>query len=149
MKNKKSLLATLEQKRTQIEKNSAKGRGKAISLHRSAAPEMRIFIRDNNRGMVGATFSAAPIRNGYHASRKRYYYQRGEVILSAMEVSNKAYAAKYNYAKFTKALRERLGRELAPSEVQEIIANASKGHATEAMAFAKCKVPNGVKVYAK
>lgn len=146
---KSDIFANIREKRKQIEKNSAKYRGKAISLHRSAAPEMRIFIRDNNRGMIGATFSAAPIRNGYHASRKRYYYQRGEVILSAMEISNKAYAAKYNYAKFTKALRERLGRELAPSEVREIVANASKGHATEAMAFAKYKVPKGVKVYAK
>lgn len=149
MKNKQSLLAKLEQTRTQIEKNAARGRGKTISLHRSAAPEMRIFIRDNNRGMVGATFSAAPIRNGYHASRKRYYYQRGEAILSAMEVSNAAYATNYNYAKFVQVLRKRLGRELAPSEVQEIVANASKGHATEAMAFAKYKVPKGVKVYAK
>lgn len=148
MKKQNSLLATIKQKRESIERAASKN-GKVITLPRLQTPEMRMFIRDNTRGMVSATYSAEAVRNGYHASRKRYCFQRGETVLTAKEICRMASATEYNYAKFYKVLRERLGRELAPSEVQEILARAIKGHATETIAFTRMEIPKGVKVYAK
>ena len=136
-------------KATKTTKANATHRGKDITLHKCEKPEMRIFIRDNTRQFRGASFSDAPVRNGYAKTRKKYYYEVGASKLHAYEVRYFAKHSEYKMQKFQRLLKARLGREICVSEAVEFINAAAEYKNVETLCATRKEVPKGVIVYAR
>lgn len=130
------------------QKDPAKYRGKQITLPRTAK-ELRYFVRKDTRQLKYATYSDAPIRNGYTPSKIKWCVQYGEATLTPYTIRKFARQADYNVSEFKTQLEKHLMRKVTLHEAHEFVVQAGKHKNSTTIAGKRIEIDPRAKVYVR
>ena len=114
------------------------------------ASEMRFYIHNNNKQLVGATVATSPIKHGYTENNLVKHYRRASTTtIYPHELIYLAKQSNGDINEFRKLVRKRVGFAMANSEIEELIHRATKNKPSECMCAVIEQVEERVNVYTK